>query len=410
MKPKLLANRELDNYADNDSFDFLNKANAIKYFLEQNLEELTRNNMLVLYGDWGSGKTSLMKYIEQNIDKTIYKSVFFHAWEHEKDENLALSLCDALTEALPKTTNTEIIAAAKAFMRGALTVFKSFASGVTMKMPAAFTGFGLDMEISGEKIIKAFNNELDGEKLSFFKSNEAFKKSFQKIEEIILKSSKAKKLLVFVDDLDRCEPENVLNLITALKLFFTYGKNSVFFCGLDKEAVTKAVKTKYQDVVKAEEYLEKVFDISFNMPKTYSLTKMLEPHFKGGKLSNEVAIATIEDFFKTIDFTTPRHIKKVLSKYEILKSFKALSSMPDNIKALIPNIIEDDNEGNVFETIYCLFFIILYEFHIDKFEELENYDQRIKKYRVIYSETNATSIILVFGHLRPLIRLEHLTK
>ena len=379
MNPNLLPNREIENYEEQDDFNFLIKADAIKIFLEQNSTSLEKNKMLVLYGEWGSGKTSLMKHIEQTINNGIYKTIFFHAWEHEKDENLVLSLCDALTDCLDRDS-LEI----KSFMRGALIAFKSFTSGITLKAPGFLSGLGLDFEFSGEKYIDAIDKALKAKNPSFYKSNKEFKESFIKVEELILKQTGALKLLIFVDDLDRCEPENVLNLITALKLFFTYGEKSVFFCGMDKEAVNRAVKTRYKDVIKSEEYMEKVFDISFNMPKTFSLKKMLERHFKGEiKISNGTIVPNheiIEDFFKSVGFTNPRHIKKVLSKYEIIKSFKVLSTIPKDIRILIPNIIEDDKEGNVFETIYCLFFIILYEFNYKDFLELESYEEKMQKY------------------------------
>ncbi len=380
MNPKILNNTELDDYRNQDQFDFVPKADAIKYFLEYNHGALEKNKMLVLYGDWGSGKTSLMKHIDKEIDKGIYKTIFFHAWEHEKDENLALSLCDALTDCV-KDKTSEIV---KDFMKGALLTFKSFASGVTLKSSALLSGLGLEFEFSGEKYIEAIDKALEGKtEPSFFIKNADFKKKFRAIEDLILQDSDAKKILVFVDDLDRCEPENVLNLITALKLFFTYGNKTVFFSGMDKEAVTKAVKTKYKDVVKAEEYMEKVFDISFNMPKASGFTNMLEPHFKGvfqsvnGKTYRNVEV--IHDFLKSINFTNPRHIKKVLSKYEILKLFKSQSRVPADIAKLIPQIL-DERGGHLFETIYCLFFIVLHEFFPLESKQVENYDEKLSKY------------------------------
>ncbi|MGI4021985.1 MAG: KAP family P-loop NTPase fold protein [Janthinobacterium lividum] len=378
---KILNNKELGNYKEEDQFNFIVKADAIKYFLEFNTESLEINKMLVLYGDWGSGKTSLMKHIEKEINKNIYKTIFFHAWEHEKDENLALSLCDALTDCV-KDNTSEIV---KDFMKAALLTFKSFASGITLKSSALLSGLGLEFEFSGEKYIEAIDKALESKtEPSFFIKNSKFKEKFRAVEDLIIKDSGAQKILVFVDDLDRCEPENVLNLITALKLFFTYGDKTVFFSGMDKEAVTKAVKTKYKDVVKAEEYLEKVFDIAFNMPKTFILTKMLEPHFDGSFISIDRNVFKntdiIEDLLQTIGFTNPRHIKKVLSKYEILKSFKVLQSVPNDFKKIIPNILDLDKSGNIFETIYCLFFIILYEFYLNEFKEIEDYDEKMSRY------------------------------
>lgn len=390
MNANLLSNKELENYSLDDSFNFKIKADAIKYFLEFNSIALEKNKMLVLYGDWGSGKTSLMKHIASEINKQIYYPIFFHAWEHEKDENLALSLCDLLIESA--NDNSDVI---RDFMKGALITLKSFASGITLKTPTFVPG--IELEFSGEKVTTTIDKAFkDSAPTSFYQSNEEFKQSFKKVEDLILKKSLAQKIMIFVDDLDRCEPENVLNLITAIKLFFGYGDKCVFFCGVDKNAVAKAVETKYKDVVKSEEYMEKVFDIAFNMPRTYSLKKMLLIYFDEFKLTlndqrDFFAVDLIEEFFQSIGFTNPRHLKKVLNKYEIIKAFASSESIPDNIKFLMPNIIENKNEGSIFETIYCLYVIVLYEFYFEQFEDVENYSQKMIKYTGILHETRLKS-------------------
>ena len=44
----------------------------------------------------GSGKTSVMEYINKNI--TNYNVVFFEAWKYEKDSNLSLSLFEMILD------------------------------------------------------------------------------------------------------------------------------------------------------------------------------------------------------------------------------------------------------------------------------------------------------------------------
>lgn len=382
MITNISANRELENYDKEDTFDFKPKAEAIKSFLEFNTTTLEKNKMIVLYGDWGSGKTSLMKHIEKKINRKIYFPIFFHAWEFEKDENLAVSLCDSITKTL-KDSKPEIIQKLKDFRAMAFSTLKGFASGLNIKLGGTFYGAEVNFDVG--KVFDALEKGDETEKdLSHFSKNEKFKIKFKEIEREILTKNNAEKVLVFIDDLDRCEPENVLNLITALKLFFTYGENTIFFAGLDKEAVSKAVKTKYNDVIKSEEYLEKVFDISFNIPKTFSLKKYLENRFQGNTKLEGTGIShknseIIDDFFVSINFTNPRHIKKILNKYEILKSFKKTSVVPQDLRDLIPDIL-DDEQGNVFETVFSLYFIILYEFYLTIFERVENYDTKLVRY------------------------------
>lgn len=398
MKTNLSANREISNYKQDDAFNFIVKAEAIRYFLEYNVESLLDNKMLALYGNWGSGKTSMMRHIEKEINKDIYFPIFFEAWGHEQDDNLALSLCDALTNSV-QNGNTEII---QSFRKTAIAVLKGFTSGINIKLSDPTNSF--EVTFDGKNTVEALESAMEEKlKKSFFIENLEFKEKFKKVEELILMNSGATRIIVFVDDLDRCEPDNVLNLITAMKLFFTYGEKTIFMAGLDKEAITKAVVTKYKDVVKSEEYLEKVFDISFSIPKSFSLQKYLGQYF-------EDETELLEDFFQSIGVTNPRHLKKVLNKYEILNAFKTSTSLPENIKLLIPNIIfkQEYQSGNIWETIFCLYFIILYETHIDKFEELEQYEAKFTQLITPYIQTRRDNNKAGSSHTNAIIQLNKL--
>ena len=130
--------------------------------------------------------------------------------------------------------------------------------------------------IKPTEILKVFEEaNLEDNSLSFYSKLESFKKAFIEMEKSILGQNTDKKIIVFIDDLDRCEAEHVINILSSIKNFFKYGKRTIFFCALDKNAVTKAIQTKYKDVIKSEEYLEKIFDVSFNMPSVFSINKLL---------------------------------------------------------------------------------------------------------------------------------------
>lgn len=127
----LFRNRPEDKLTEkNDLFELIPKANAITNVLKScvySSDERYDNNMIALYGNWGSGKTSLMRYIEKQLTEfnrpktigilpmltkkdlgmgscirgtkeTAIKTVFFEAWKYEKDSNLALSLFEQILD------------------------------------------------------------------------------------------------------------------------------------------------------------------------------------------------------------------------------------------------------------------------------------------------------------------------
>ena len=73
------------------------------------------------------------------------------------------------------------------------------------------------------------------------------------------------RLVVFVDDLDRCLPEKAIEVLEALKLFLDV-EGWVFVLALDAEAIQNAIRHRYQGDVKAREYLKKIVQVPFILP------------------------------------------------------------------------------------------------------------------------------------------------
>lgn len=367
---KLLPNRSGDIEVTTDYFNLKTKGIAIWDFLESAGDALKGNNMIVLFGEWGSGKSTLMNFIKKELEVgKQYKTVFFTAWEHEKDDNLALSLVDAITCTLKKGESV------KAFIKESAAFFINMFRGLTIKTPDIL-GFGFEYDFDKQQeAIDKYYEKVDQEG-SFFKKIKDFKESFQKMENEILEENQ--KLIIFIDDLDRCEPENMLALLSSIKLFFSLGKRTIFFFGVDRDAVTNAVKTKYGEVIKSDEYLEKVFDISFGMPQSNNLKPLIGQYFSKD-------VEKIEDFLKTINFRTPRHVKKVFNKLEILRTMISAATHRQ-WGGLVPNIFNNETD-NFLEIILTLFIIIIYEYYPDIFIELEDYEGKTIEYARNYYES-----------------------
>ena len=75
---------------ENDIFGTYQKAKSICAFLEldSNKELLEKNNLVAIYGPWGSGKSCLMKTIYNKIDKSKFEVKWFNTWKYEKDNDI----------------------------------------------------------------------------------------------------------------------------------------------------------------------------------------------------------------------------------------------------------------------------------------------------------------------------------
>ncbi len=101
------------------------------------------------------------------------------------------------------------------------------------------------------------------------------------VEKEIVKS-KLPRLVVFIDDLDRCEEEIVIRLLESIKLYLSTS-NCVFVFGLDDAAVLRALgRWNEREEIENREYLEKLFQTTLPVPQPdpACLTVYLEDQLK----------------------------------------------------------------------------------------------------------------------------------
>jgi len=141
------------------------------------------------------------------------------------------------------------------------------------------------------------------------------KEFIEEFSEVLKNHSKEKINVVFIDDLDRCEDENIINLLIALKLMFAFS-NIIFICCIDREATIKALMRKYNgDKEKAKSFLDKLFLFDFNIAPFVENNFLLKLDETSKKVINS---KILEKVFSTLSVKNPRQIKKIVNKIIIL--------------------------------------------------------------------------------------------
>lgn len=346
---------------DNDIFGTYQKAKSICDFLEldTNKEILEKNNLIAIYGSWGSGKSCLMKTIYNNLNREKFDVIWFNTWKYEKDDNLAYSLFKYIGK---ENYWDKIIEQGSNFLNNAYGIFKSLAKGVEVNLGILNVKPG-EMLDEAEKQDKIIKDNINEQKCLWEKVAE-FENEFENI-----KFKDNKRLVVFLDDLDRCESENIITLISAIKLLLSINKSIIFIIGVDKKAVTLALENKYNnDYNKADEYLEKIFSITFELINNIQIKNFI-------KYINEIIgldennAQLILNFFEAIHFTNARHIKKVLRKYYLMKNYL-------NNKGIDIN--------DVHNILLILYIVILNMYHSDEYKYIIRKDKEKTYENIIY--------------------------
>ncbi|MDR2493331.1 MAG: KAP family NTPase [Coriobacteriales bacterium] len=258
-----------------------------------------------VYGSWGTGKTYVLHSIKAELDKRAHDgaaasvaagvgyevaplTVMFEAWQHQADENILVSMLLAAYEELSpevrkedENPKTVIMEAIKIAARAAL----SHVSELRLGLPNIPGLPDFSVALSPENAVRQYDQimkELNAvnERDKFLEKQEQARLKDRYDEVIGLLASTGsqtatesnssqprRRIVFFIDDLDRCLPEVVVNLLEKIKLFLWH-PDCVFVIGIDQDQVKTAVAEakQYRDEGIALHYLEKIINFPFHMP------------------------------------------------------------------------------------------------------------------------------------------------
>ena len=277
MKSRMWKDSEAD-------IDFLNFNYLAEQVVEISKDEKLSPATIGVYGDWGSGKSTLMKMVKKSLDadkNTL--TVEFNGWLFEGYEDAKTALCGTILDEM--RTHETLFAKGKEKIKALLKKVdggKLLSKGVKYGLDFLLTGgIGTVTELTLTGIISAVKQKAgDVSEDEIKKVIDAFKKeetkrteikNFRKTFKEVFEDCKGERLVVFIDELDRCTPDTVLDIFEAIRLFL-YVPGTTFIIGADERLVSYAVKTKYKDIPGhdidiSKEYLEKLVQYPVKIPQ-----------------------------------------------------------------------------------------------------------------------------------------------
>ena len=334
----------LDNPSDHPALGFEAYASALKRIIEVSDPQFS----VGIFGGWGSGKTTLMRTIEKQLSDQIV-SVWFNAWRYEKEEHLIIPLLDILRDELvawakrAEADSTTDSSFSDRAIKAASTIAKAArAISTDMIIKSAISplpeGPGGNLDAN-----KAVADWREGDSEKDRKDAESpqspYHVSFKALYESLTEFTRCGKqrIVVFIDDLDRCLPSNALQVLESIKLFFDL-EGFVFVVGLDQEIIEASIDSKYRfsDVtshpqnaptIRGADYIRKIFQVPFNLPAVSpaQLDAYLSEIFSAYETEDEELDSLLRRVRPHLDFlvgdsgVNPREIKRYINAYILQK-------------------------------------------------------------------------------------------
>lgn len=205
--------------------------------------------------------------------------IWFNPWQHQFESNPMVALLSEIRRqfSLRRKLFDEAGKLTDVAIHSTLNALAEMGKELKIPLPSA-------------KSVMERGREYEAERFSTMLSSQRFREFFEGAIEEIIKDRKNKKkglLVIFIDDLDRCEGDVAYRLLEALKLYLN-ASNCVYVLGLDQQhlesSIAKALsgeKESWRYRPLARDYLSKMFQGLFLLPVPRSaanyVKKVLSP-------------------------------------------------------------------------------------------------------------------------------------
>lgn len=250
-------------------------------YLTPVIASITQPFTISLHSPYGTGKTSFIQSWQVDLRREGYKTVYFNAWETDFSQDAFLAFMAAVRDQLGKQSSASARVGDKltnVAKRGVWTLTKrivpAIAKGAVKKAlgDEAFEEMLDAIAVDGEKV-----SDVAGElvavgleaQLAAEKSRGEFKGELGEIVSSLFLDEAdigKRKVIVFVDDLDRCRPTYAIAVLEAIKHLFEV-KGLLFVLSIDEAQIQESVRAVYGHGANADGYLAKFIDWRYRLPK-----------------------------------------------------------------------------------------------------------------------------------------------
>lgn len=245
----------------------------------QAIENDTDSYSVVFYGNWGSGKTVFLRYIETKLREKHQEVIWFNPWKCQSIQQINIDFFNLLT--------------------GVLKQYDSSLAKPILKYSDLLDSVEAPKIV--EYIINLFSSQED---------------SMSELKDHIIESLSEIKVPIYIliDDLDRMDADEILAVIGLLRntANFPYLK---YVVGCDRDYLLERLKEKNIE----QDYLQKIFMAEFYLPEIYAVAPYYEECRKDiEKMTQDVFV---HNFFEVLYGNKPSIINQVLGNVRQAKRF-----------------------------------------------------------------------------------------
>lgn len=263
----------------------------ILYDKVEKLWDKTNDNQpytILLNGEWGSGKSSMLYYLEELLSENKWTVVQYNAWRNQRFEDPWWILVNKVSKEVPSDASDGSRSHSHNYWRFkniySMTYVGALFTSVLLFVGLAKDWFGNEsigyyagligligsMGVTINGALKNVFRKKSLTELQMKTANDPLEPYKKRFEEVV----KGKKVAIFIDDLDRCEVEPTVKLLEGIQTLFKDSK-VLYVIAADGQWVSNCFDKKYHEFgalvsegqTVGNQFLQKTFQLVLDVPK-----------------------------------------------------------------------------------------------------------------------------------------------
>ena len=319
-----------------------------------------------VFGEWGTGKTSLMRLIQQEVDRDkAAVAVWFNAWQYEKEEHLIVPLTATINKQLQEQGGEKKWSGAMA--KGAKAVqnaLRAIAYGFSIKGKVGIPLISeAEVNLSPKDMIERYQDLTKDTVLA----RSLYFDAFEELRRCAVAHGAALRIVVFVDDLDRCFPPKAVELLEGIKLVLNQPGFS-FVLGVNDAVIQAFIIGKYSKECNIEgsyfeDYLDKIVQVKVPVParEPGGMAEYITWLLTEGRVVPRASAADLVPLIAEACKRNPRSIIRLLNRIMVTVRIGKLEGKEYDPVALLLHIATDEPKYRRFRQALDVSVILLEE-------------------------------------------------
>lgn len=258
-----------------------------------------------LFGPWGIGKSSLLASLKKELssrstDEAPMYVVDFNAWRYQHVQRLIVPLLTCVKAEINEAERKA-------------SPLKGFLSRAVRSVE--LSAFGLGVKLGSDGNSEVGESDIEQAERLYLEPFSELQRVSQGLEEANAR------IVVLVDDLDRCSPNTIIEVIEAIHML-TDLERFVFVLALDYDYLKDAVRSHYP-TTDPDKFIEKLVQVPFSIPPVHIDEKSVSEIVGApwSKIADDWfddvtgSMPTIEEIIRRSLRSNPRQVKRLLNMY-----------------------------------------------------------------------------------------------